>query len=210
MTPTLCMIDLSHNNSIPTHRYADDQAVFAQIAATYPFLMHKATQGVDFVDPTVMGRLPYAAKAGMQLGIYHYMDTSPVAAQVAYFLMAYHDLRMAAGWPLVLALDFEYTQGSADATSTGYAAEFARSICAATGIWPLLYTGRWDIDPQVKGSVLAACPLWLAEYGDNPVPPKGWADYMWWQKYGDGLNGAPDAPVLSRPIDQSLFSGSLD
>ena len=68
-----------------------------------------------------------------------------------------------------LALDFE--PDPASETMQNNAAVFVQLVYQATGEWPLLYTGRGQI---VINPILFNCPLWLAEYGNNPICPPGW------------------------------------
>jgi len=82
MTPTRSMFDLSHNNPLPTSTYAGDISLFEQAkGAGWVAMMHKLTQGLAFVDPVALGRIGAANTAGLLLGGYHYMDTTPVAGR---------------------------------------------------------------------------------------------------------------------------------
>jgi lysozyme len=208
MTPTRSMFDLSHNNPLPTSTYAGDIPLFGQAkGAGWVAMMHKLTQGQGFVDPVALGRIGAANTAGLLLGGYHYMDTTPVAGQVANF-MHVAGLAKAISANFVLCLDFE--PGDASDDSTAMANEFVTAVQAATGTWPLLYTGRWDVAPNVTGTNLPACPLWLAEYGTNPVPPPGWINWMFHQ-YSDGSVGPNPANIPGiGSVDQSEYPGSIE
>src|SRR5215469_15126684 len=85
--PTRLMFDLSHNDLLPTTTYAADQALFLQaLKGGWPMMMHKLSQGASFQDPVALGRLKYAAAAGLFVGGYHFMTAEPVSSQVANFM----------------------------------------------------------------------------------------------------------------------------
>src|SRR4051812_44856318 len=90
------VVDLSHNNSIPAPLQAFQKAAASGIDA----ILHKATQGTGFVDPTFAARRIAAAGAGLDFGAYHFCDGSDPFAQAEHFLAS---IGNPAG--LVLALD---------------------------------------------------------------------------------------------------------
>jgi hypothetical protein len=49
---------------------------------------------------------------------------------------------------------------------------FVQLVYQAAGEWPLVSTNRWSVGVPTN-TILFNCPLWLAEYGDNPVCPPG-------------------------------------
>lgn len=208
MTPSRCIFDLSHNNPLKSTTYAQDDALFAQAkAAGWIAMMHKLTQGTAFVDPVALGRLASGNRVGLLLGGYHYLTADPAANQVANFMHVAGQVKTVIGAaPFVYMLDFEPDAGS-DATTTA-AGQFVTAVQAVTGRWPLLYTGRWDVSPNVTGTNLPACPLMLAEYGTDPIPPPGWINWAIHQ-YSDGTQG-PDPVTIPGvgAVDQSEFSGS--
>jgi lysozyme len=133
-------------------------------------------------------------------GAFHYFDGSDPGAQAALFL------NIATSLPK-LALDFEPSPTSSVIEEA--AAVFVQLVYQATGEWPLLYTGRWDITLP-SNPVLFNCPLWLAEHGNKPVCPPGWRQWVLWQ-HTDGETGSGVVPVPGvGPVDRSSFAGTAD
>jgi lysozyme len=202
---TRCCYDLFHGDSLSGLSYNSDIALFQEAYdAGWIAMIHKLSQGAGFVDPRGVGRLRAAAQVpGKLLGGYHFMTLSdPVAAQVGNFLHAAGRV----GVPLLLVLDFEtIPSGEAEAM----ASEFVNALRLKSGVWPVLYSGRWEITPTALDN-LPACPLWLAEYGTRPIPPPGWTDWVLHQ-YSDGRvgPGPVDIPGIGF-VDQSEFAGTLD
>ena len=158
----------------------------------------KTTQGVSFVDSAFTSHAQAATAAGLLVGGYHFFDTTDPTAQAAFFLSHVGNV------PL-LTLDFEPHPTNLKLAEA--AAVFVTQVKAKVGRWPLLYTGRWLVKPA--HATLAECPLWLAEYGSNPICPPGWAKWYLWQ-YTDGKSGAAPKPVPGiGPCDRSRFAGSL-
>jgi GH25 family lysozyme M1 (1,4-beta-N-acetylmuramidase) len=167
-------------------------------AAGIAAVILKATEGVDFVDPTFAVRRVTAAASGLLVGAYHFFDTADPIAQAAFF-MEY------AGAVPLLALDFEPSPMSV--TSQNRAAVFVTTVRARLGRWPLLYTGRWQVAPANPN--FSQCPLWLAEYGSKPVCPPGWSKWTLWQ-HTDGRVGSAPRPVPGiGPCDRSRFDGTV-
>jgi lysozyme len=216
-TPTRLMFDLSHNNPLPTATYAADQALFVQaLQGGWPMMMHKLSQGASFQDPAALGRLKYGAAAGLFLGGYHFMTADPISSQIANFMhMAGQAKQIVAPAPLMLCIDNEPGPDNpapgmerATAATDASAAEFVTAVYQTTGIWPLAYGGRYAFFSAASLGNLAACPLWLAEYGTNPVCPPGWLNWRFHQ-YSDGHAGPSPVsiPGIGR-VDQSEFAGS--
>jgi len=214
------MADFSHNNQLPYPTYAADRIGFAQmVAGKWPFVMHKLTQGASFVDPTVVGRLSQAAQVpGINLGVFHFMDDSPIHLQVGNFMGGL--MRLATALPtgtfVRLAVDNEPdTIGlPVTAQSDALAAMMAQAMFAATGKRPLVYGNRYNFFSARTIGPMAASQLWLAKYGpdaDAAGCPPGWVNWQF-QQFSDG---SVDTRGLSVPgfggvaLDMSEFAGSL-
>ena len=191
------VIELSH-----WQRYVDfARAKEAGIAAA----ILKASEGVGGVDPRYAERAAAARQAGLLLGAYHFLDGSDGVAQAEHFLATAGADGDCAG--LLLALDFEPDPAGASATPD-IAAAAAAHIRDRLGRWPVLYVGRSTLTEPHE--LLARCPLWLPEYGDRPVCPPGWRQWVLWQ-HTDGRLGASPQPVAGiGACDRSRFAGSLE
>lgn len=157
----------------------------------------KATQGSGWIDPTFVSRALAATQAGLPVGAYHFLDDTDPAAQAAFFLS------VAAGMP-VLALDIE--ANGAHTVSIAQAEEMVSRVQIATGRCPLVYMTRYGPAGDGSGlpsSVLARCSLWLAEYGDTPIPPPGWAAWTFWQ-----YTETAQVAGIGDPCDLSHFAGA--
>lgn len=210
MKTTLCMFDLFHGDPLNAPTYASDVALFRMAkAAGFTCLIHKLTEGARFVDPVTIGRLGAAVKGGLMVGGYHFMNTDPVMAQVANFMHVVGQARMAvAPAPFVIALDNEPENPTRVTDSAAEA--FVEAVLIATGRRMTVYGNRYNFHSVDSVGSMAACPLWLAEYGTRPIPPPGWVNWAWHQRT-DGTAGpyAGRVPGIGA-VDQSEFAGSAD
>ncbi len=188
------VVDLSHYQTV-------SQNFSITAAAGIAAVILKATQGTGFIDPTFLPRVAEARAAGLLVGAYHFLDGSNPAQQVANFLT----IAKSEGGVDWLAVDWE-PYPSSQASVIG-AAQAVASIQAATGSWPILYTIRYML--SAPNTTLSRCPLWLAEYGSNPVCPPGWTEWNLWQ-HTDGQIGSGVVPVPGiGPCDRSRFAGTI-
>jgi lysozyme len=156
-------------------------------------LIHKATEGGDWVDPSYAVRRPLAEQAGLLWGAYHFGTRQyPGSDQAMSFLSVVRP-----GASTLIALDLEPNDGNPRNTMTLAQAEaFVTTVRQQTGRLPMLYThpqwangqiyGRRRLSlgqPVQPGSLLAQCDLWLADYREQPEIPWAWADRGWklWQ-----------------------------
>lgn len=190
------VIDMNHTNKVMDFSAA---SYHSNIRA----VIHKASEGVGWVDPAYVQRRAQAESLGMLWGAYHFgTHTYSGAEQAAAFLEAAQP-----GPATVIALDLEPNERNpANSMDLGQAEDFVRTIYAALGRLPLLYTHPTWADGKVLGkgpqtlggsieshSILASCDLWLADYRTQPQLPRAWAGRGWhfWQYAGDGERGGP-------------------
>lgn len=220
MKPTPCMTDLSHNDKLPYSTYAADREGFVQmVAGHWPFLMHKLSQGSSFIDPTVVGRLAQAAQVpDLNIGVYHFMDDSPIHNQIGTFMGGLMKLGAAlpAGTFLRLMVDNEPQTLDLPVTarSDALANMMAQAMFSATGRHPLVYGNRYNFFSARSIGFMAACPLLLAKYGPDATAggcPPGWVNWQW-QQFSDGTVDTRDLSVpgfTGVALDMSEFAGSL-
>lgn len=196
MATTNAVVDLSHFNSNPD---------FAQAAAGGVIgVLHKATEGVDFVDPEYAARRGPAEAAGLLWGAYHFGTGDDPVAQVDHFLGTVGSDN--AG--MLLVLDFEQNP-SGSSMSLDQARTFVTTIHDRIGRWPGFYSGDYvkQLLGDQKDPVLGQCWFWLAQYDSAPATPASWSGWTLWQ-YTDGVNGPePHAAPGIGTCDRDQYDG---
>lgn len=195
MTPLVT--DLSHHNSI-----TDIKAVYD---AGIRGVIHKATEGTYYKDPTYKARRQWALDNGLLWGAYHFAADTDVEKQVDYFL----DYADPDGLTL-LALDYEENSRTGN-MSIAQAKQFLQLVRDKTGQKPKLYGGSLlkaglgkKADP-----FLASHRLWIPQYGPKATLPPGWSKYWLWQ-YTDGNVGPTPhrVPGITGLVDLNTFGGT--
>jgi lysozyme len=212
------VIDISHNVTV-----SDFNAVRHRSAMLG--VIHKATEGGDYLDQSYSERRPQAEAAGLLWGAYHFGTRMHSGVQQAQFFLAVARPQR----DTLMALDFEPNDGNPRNTMTLAQAEaFVLTVYRATGRLPLVYTrpsfangersgrGRLSLgQPIGSGSILARCDLWLADYHEQPELPYAWADRGWrfWQYAGDdtedkaAYGSTPRTVIGVSHCDRNLFAG---
>jgi lysozyme len=190
------LVDLSHFNGVV------DLAAAAQ--AEIVGVIHKATQGTGFQDPTYADNNAKALQAGLLWGAYHFGVGGDGVSQAEAFL----DFVQPDGDTLMV-LDFE-ANGQGPSMNLGEARAFLTHVNSVTGRWPGLYAGHYlkDLLGTGKDPILANCWCWLAQYGPTPVVPPNWSTWTMWQ-YTDGAMGPQphEVPGIGR-CDRDMFNGT--
>lgn len=154
------VVDLSHNNAGFT-----TQAEFTALrAAGVTDVIHKITEGVDFVDTTYHARRLLAVAAGLGWSAYHFCTNDVIEAQQDHLLKVLGDLK-GIRW---VALDAEQNRGAT--------VDPAQAAALAINLDGHLRAALADKDAQAL------------RYGNASVSEFrqiGWHDGpLWWAKYG--------------------------
>ena len=188
----LLVIDLSHWNTVKSLQTVANAGLVGVI--------HKASEGDGYVDPTYADRREEALRAGLCWGAYHFGTSADVDDQVNNFL--------AAADPddeTLVALDLEdYEQNSMGLDA---AEEFVEKVEEALGrpLGCVLYSGNRIKELVPEPSVFwGSRRLWLAHYCSPPPElPTSWDRYFLWQYTDraqvDGIEG---------PVDGNEYAGT--
>lgn len=198
------VIDVSHHNG------AIDWPAVAGAGVALAFI--KATQGTRFVDPRFHRNSGGAARAGILVVPYHFLDAADPDGQAAHFLDV---AELGQGQPGMI--DWE------TATPTNAIVAFGAALARCTGRDPVAYYGYAQL-PEADPA-LSAWPLMLPAYpggnrpGDYPKlvsrPPRlppgrppGWHNG---QRPYDFHQYTPAGRIdgIAGPVDRSIWVGTL-
>lgn len=193
------LADVSHHQPRVDFRLVRDAGVLA--------IVHKATQGVSFVDDRYKPRRELARSVGLLYGGYHFGTSHDVDGQVAHFLAQLDDDDLA-------VLDVERDPARPTSMTLAAAEAFVARVAEARGgRWPVVYGGGDYLRDVLKpgaDSPLARCALWWARYSATPGTrfPRPWRAPTLWQ-YTEGKVG-PEPRSLPGvgPCDRDAFAGS--
>jgi lysozyme len=189
------VIDLSHHNQ---------NLDFASIRSSGILgIIHKATQGLNYADPTYQPHKADALANGLLCGAYHFGTGSDGVQQAERFLQVVQPDAQT-----LLVLDFE-ANGQGPSMTLEEARAFVTHVHDQTGGWPGLYSGHYikDLLGTDTDSVLANCWFWLSQYGPTAVVPPNWPDWSMWQ-YTDGAVGPqPHSVPGAGMCDRDKFNG---
>ena len=181
------VIDISHNVTVTSFTAVRRSNILAVI--------HKVSEGGDWLDPSYTPRRRQAEAAGLLWGGYHFGTRQYSGEQQAASFLA----ACKPGPQTVMALDLEPNDANPRNTMRLDQAEaFVLAVQKATGRLPMLYAHpawangevygrrRLSLGASVaRGSLLSRCELWLADYREEPRLPNAWSSWKIWQYVAD-------------------------
>lgn len=194
----LKVIDVSHYNPITSFEEVYNSGIRG--------IIHKASEGTGYVDPSYKEARKGALAAGLHWGAYHFGDGTDPVKQAAHFV--------ATADPddgTLMALDFE-PNGNSTMTLAN-ARIFMTEVERLTACEIVLYSGNLIKETlgSAKDPYLSARRLWLAQYGPKQVIPAAWEKTgAWLWQFSDGVvnrNGLNVAGV-SGHVDLNSFAGT--
>ena len=173
-------------------------------AAGYAFAFLRVSDGTGFRDPKFASYWVGAKAAGLVRGAYQFFrPNQDVAAQADLLIAAVG--RPAAG-DLPPVIDVEAAGGLAPATVAARVRQWVDRVKAATGVDPIVYTGKYFWRDQVGGpTTFARNPLWIAQYTTlcpDLTPP--WSTWAFWQHTDKGT-----VPGIAGAVDLDRFNGTV-
>ena len=205
-------------SSTPAHAHGIDisshQAGLNVAALWADFVIVKATEDDDYVNPYMVSQANATLGASKRLGFYHFARPGDAAAQANYFVTAVGNFRSKA----TLWLDWE-----ANAVSQGpsWAKTFLDTVKSLTGSTPGIYMNGSAVDGYDWSAVSNQYPLWYAggpdysdygtSYSDPAVPNVSyWGAPLIHQYTEDGrLPGYNGTLDLNRLRDRSAWDAMI-
>lgn len=198
----------------PAHAHGIDisshQAGLNVAALWADFVIVKATEDDDYVNPYMVSQANATLGASKRLGFYHFARPGDAAAQARYFVSAVGSLRSKA----TLWLDWE---ADAVAQGPGWAKTFLDTVKALTGSTPGIYMNGSAVNGYDWSAVAREYPLWYAggpdynaygqAYSDPAVPSVSyWGSPLIHQYTEDGrLPGYNGTLDLNRLRDRATW-----
>lgn len=189
------IVDLSHWNKNVDFKLAKEDGILGVI--------HKATQGLKYVDSTYAEKRKAAEDEGLMWGAYHFGIGENGKDQADHFLKTVGN-----NTKILLALDIEENQNGKNMTPK-QAEDFVHKVYEATGRLPLIYGNAYFLK-DFATSILTKCSLWVASWTVKPILPSGWTKWVLWQ-YTNGKSGEKPHEVRGiGPCDRNKFNGTLE
>ena len=185
-------------------------------AAGQRYVFTKATEGDFYADPTFDDNWRGAKAAGLLRGAYHFfrsnVDPKKQADKYINYVKSMND-----DGELRPVLDLETHDGQAKAKIISRAKTWLDLVEEAFDKKPIIYSGQFFLQDYFSeaggGPPIWAkeYPLWLAQYpnqyvpGMQPVLPRGWFKWTFWQYSDKGrVNG------INARVDLNVFNGTLE
>lgn len=170
------------------------------------FAVWKSSQGMTYTDPTFPAAWAGMHKAGLIRGAYHFFEAGLSGAAQAHLAHTYvHEHGGMHGHDFV-ALDLEWPIPADPAAYIQHAEQFVEYVLRSWRRQCVIYTDRsfWQQIGSPKSPILAACPLWSADWGVvEPLAFDPWPVVSFWQYRGN----TPHANAAG-PIDLDRFNGT--
>lgn len=177
----------------------------AVAAAGYGFAFVRVSDGATFHDPKFASYWAGAQAAGLVRGAYQFFRPAQSATAQADLMISAIGTPQPGDLPPVI--DVEVTQGLSASTIAARVRTWVDRVKGATGVDPIVYTGKYFWRDSVGGPTsFANNPLWIAQYTSQcPDLPAPWGSWAFWQSSESGhVAGIPAGGV-----DLDEFNGSL-
>jgi lysozyme len=170
------------------------------------FAFIRVSDGSNFIDPRFEENWRGARAAGVKRGAYQFFRSNKDPIVQADLLLEHMGALEDGDLPPVI--DVESTDGQSSATIQRKVQQWLDRVEHVTGVKPIVYTGPYFWQDQVKpsnnGAAFAGYPLWIAHYGtDCPLIPAPWSRYDFHQFTDAGRH-----PGIGGNVDTNTFAGT--
>jgi lysozyme len=174
----------------------------AQSGVKFAFV--RVSHGVNTIDQWFESNWQEAHEAGLHVGAYQYFEPGQSADAQADIMIEKIGTLQPGDLPPVIDVE---SHGNLSATQVAAAVtKWVQRVEAATGVKPIIYTGRFFWQDYVKTQAFASYPLWIAHYTNNcPNLPSQWSDWAFHQYTDKGTVSG-----VSGPTDMNRFNGDAN
>lgn len=188
-------IDVSKwNGDIDWNKVSEDGVVYAFV---------RVSDGLSHFDPRFAENWAESRAAGIHTGVYQFFRPNLDAIKQADLLL--ENMGELGPDDLPPVLDVEATGGVSKATMVSKIRQWIDHVEAATGVKPIIYSGRFFWQDNVGSSEWDDHPFWIAHYTKNcPNLPSQWDDWVFHQYTDKGKVAG-----ISGNVDLNDFNGSV-
>lgn len=166
------------------------------------FVIIKATEGTNYINPTWAEQAGQVIQTNKLLGFYHFASVGNPIAEANFFISVVKDYIGKA----VLVLDFE--AGAINAWGNVGARQFLNRVKEKTGINPMIYMSA-EVTRQFNWSIISSTnPLWVAQYAS--MSPTGYQSAPWTDGKGYGAWSSAAIHQYSSAGSLANWNGNLD
>ncbi len=166
------------------------------------FVVLKATEGVDWVDPSFASHWQESKKNGFIRGAYHFfVSADDPVAEANWFIQ---NVALEPG-DLPPVVDVERADKKDLPNLTANLKIFVSALEKHFGVPPIIYTGPKFWSSSIK-EPFPNHALWVAEYGvTQPALPNGWNNWTFWQYSQQGVVSG-----VEKAVDLNTFTGTIE
>src|SRR5262245_2958095 len=133
----------------------------------------RISDGVNYIDKDFEDNWAKMKKLGILRGAYQYFEPGQSATAQAELMVKKVGVLGAGTMPAVI--DVEATGGQSPSTIADKVKTWLEIVEKGTGKRPIIYTGAYFWEDNVKSTAFGKYPLWIAAYGTScPSVPSGW------------------------------------
>ncbi len=164
----------------------------------------RATHGTTIIDEWFDYNWEQAHAHGIIAGVYQYFEPAEDPIAQADVMLQMMGTLQPGDLPPVI--DVESSTNSTPAQTAAAVGAWIEHVEAATGVKPIIYTGRYFWQDNVGTDAFADYPLWIAHYtSECPNIPDQWSDWVFHQYSSSGTVAG-----IVGAVDTNLFNGDLD
>ena len=166
------------------------------------FVIIKATEGTNYINPTWEEQAGQVIQTNKLLGFYHFASVGNPIAEADFFISVVKNYIGKA----VLVLDFE--AGAINAWGNIGARQFLNRVKEKTGINPMISMSA-EVTRQFNWSIISSTnPLWVAQYAS--MTPTGYQSEPWTDGKGYGAWSSAAIHQYSSAGSLANWNGNLD
>ena len=166
------------------------------------FVIIKATEGTNYINPTWEEQAGQVIQTNKLLGFYHFASTGNPITEADFFISVVKNYIGKA----ILVLDFE--AGAINAWGNVGARQFLNRVKEKTGINPMIYMSA-EVTRQFNWSIISSTnPLWVAQYAS--MNPTGYQSEPWIDGKGYGAWSSAAIHQYSSAGSLANWNGNLD
>lgn len=166
------------------------------------FVIIKATEGTNYINPTWEEQAGQVIQTNKLLGFYHFASVGNPIAEADFFISVVKDYIGKA----VLVLDFE--AGAINAWGNVGGRQFLNRVKEKTGINPMIYMSA-EVTRQFNWNIISSTnPLWVAQYAS--MNPTGYQSEPWTDGKGYGAWSSAAIHQYSSAGSLANWNGNLD